>query len=123
MPNGSNPPGIHSHDRRYTNVTTTKIPQESYYRDARTSETERLDDTPAYLPRDPRPLALLIVTIALFLAYAALWRAQIFAAGFATGWAARELAGPLYDQRGWAALVVFSIVGSTWMINERNRAR
>ena len=40
---------------------------------------------------------------------------------FLVGWYARGLWGPVWDNRGWAALVVFSIVGSTWMVNERNR--
>lgn len=36
------------------------------------------------------------------------------------GWYARGLWGPIYDNRGWAALVVFSIVGSVYMINSRD---
>lgn len=40
---------------------------------------------------------------------------------FLLGWYFRGLWGPLVDNRGWAALVVVSIVGSTWMVNERNR--
>jgi hypothetical protein len=45
----------------------------------------------------------------------------IVAGAFKLGWEARGLWGPVYDQRGWAALVVFSIVGSCYMVNYCNR--
>lgn len=40
--------------------------------------------------------------------------------GYYAGWHARELWGPIYDQRGWGALVVLSIVGSSLIIRSRN---
>jgi hypothetical protein len=101
-------------------------PDESYYRDGRTTETERLvpvvlDATPAWLPRDVRPLAGLAFVIIGLMLTGIVMRAAIFQAGFSAGWAARELAGGLWDQRGWAALVVFSIAGTSFMIWRQNK--
>lgn len=97
----------------------SSIPHESYI-----AETERLDDTtPAYLPRDARPMQLVAAFLIVTLAIGIYTRSLLFSAGFAAGWAARELAGSLWDQRGWAALVVFSIVGSVYMVNYCNRRK
>lgn len=45
----------------------------------------------------------------------------IVAGAVKLGWELRGLWGPLVDNRGWAALVVFSIVGSVFMVNYSNR--
>lgn len=37
--------------------------------------------------------------------------------GFVAGWYARGLFGVVWDQRGWAALLVLSIVGSVWIVS------
>lgn len=107
--------------------------------DPRTTETERLDTperwsktqrickpveddtTPDYLPRNARPMQIVIALVFVTLAIGIYTRALLFSAGWAAGWAARELAGSMWDQRGWAALVVFSIVGSVYMVNYSNR--
>lgn len=94
----------------------SSIPQESYV-----AETERLDATPTYLPRDPRPMQVVAAFLIVTLAIGIVTRALLFSAGFQAGWAARELVGGLWDQRGWAALVVFSIVGSVVIVHGRNR--
>lgn len=39
----------------------------------------------------------------------------------ALGWWLRGLLGVVADNAGWAALVVFSIVGSTFLVNWENR--
>lgn len=94
-------------------MTTTNIPHESIV-------TERLDTTPDYLPRDARPMQIVIALVFVTLAIGIYARALLFSAGFAAGWAAREVAGSMWDQRGWAALVVFSIVGSVVIVHGRN---
>lgn len=107
------------------------IPPELYFDEyAAAAETERLaptirleNPTPAYLPRDPRPMQLVVAFLAVTLAIGIYTRSLLFSAGFAAGWAARELAGSMWDQRGWVALVVFSIVGSVVIVHGRNGAR
>lgn len=98
-------------------MTTPRIPHESHYRDARTTETERLD-----APITAR-ITPLLIAVERSLASAYVFGVLLVVAGALLGWYARGLWGPLLDNRGWAALVVFSIVGSTWMVNERNRGR
>lgn len=44
----------------------------------------------------------------------------IVAGAIKLGWELRGLWGPIYDNRGWGALVVFSIVGSVYMVNYCN---
>lgn len=83
--------------------------------------TERLDATPTYLPRDPRPMQVVAALVFVTLAIGITTRSLLFSAGFQAGWAARELTGGLWDQRGWAALVVFSIVASSVIVHGRNR--
>lgn len=111
-------------------MTKTSIPPELYFDEyAAAAETERLaptirlDTTPAYLPRDPRPMQLVVAFLAVTLAIGIYTRSLLFSAGFAAGWAARELAGGLWDQRGWAALLVFSIVASSVIVHGRNVGR
>jgi hypothetical protein len=45
----------------------------------------------------------------------------IVAGALKLGWELRGVWGPVYDNRGWGALVVFSIVGSVLMVNYSNR--
>jgi hypothetical protein len=118
-------------------VTKISIPPEPYFDEyAPAAETIRLD-TPPYLSLewaahqteqlDTAPITtritplLIAVERSLASAYAA--GVLLVCGGAGLGWVARGLWGPLSDQRGWAALVVFSIVGSVWMVNERNRGR
>lgn len=92
----------------YTDVTTSRMPPERYL-DEYAPITARITPMLAAVERSPltQLAAGLLLAIGCFLA----------------GWYARGLWGPVWDQRGWAALVVFSIVGSVWMVNERNRER
>ena len=105
-------------------VAIVKIPsvyQEPFYDDGRTSETERLESLT--IPLAVRALGTAVLAAAE--SPRAFWFVYAFmlVCGVVIGWFLRGLWGPLYDQRGWAALVVFSIVGSAWMVNERNRGR
>lgn len=75
-------------------MTKRILPQESYY-DAAPLDT--------YLPARPLPILLAVLIIA--------------AGAFRLG----MMLGPLWDQRGWGALLVFSIVGSVYMVNRCNR--
>jgi hypothetical protein len=92
-------------------------PDESYYRDGRTSETERLYAaapitariTPMLATIERSPLTQLAAGLLIALGCALL------------GWYARGLWGPIVDNRGWAALVVFSVAGSVYMVNYSNR--
>lgn len=75
--------------------------QEEYYRDVPITvrlRASRLDD---YLPARPLPLLIALLVIA----------AGAFRLGLL-------MASP-YEYRGWAALVVFSIIGSVWIIYSR----
>lgn len=121
-------------------------PDESYYRNGRTTETERLrprivfgkpqpwpteptaplatNTTPAYLPQDMRPLiglALIVIGLVAFgLVVRSIVAAAIFSAGYAAGHAVGVLQ-PWIDARGWVALVVFSIAGTSFLIYRHNR--
>lgn len=86
------------------------IPHESY-----TPITERLDTSVT------ARITPLLVAVERSLASAYVFGVLLIVVGAALGWYARGLWGPLLDNRGWAALLVFSIVGSTWMVSERNR--
>ena len=84
--------------------TDAPVFQEDYSADA--PITTRLD---VYLPQDARPLTAALLFIV--------------AGAVKFGWELRGLWGPLYDERGWAALVVFAIVGSVYMVNYCNARR
>jgi hypothetical protein len=75
---------------------------EPYYQNA--PATTRLD---TILPDDPRPLIVALVVIV--------------AGAVKFGWELRGLWGPIYDNRGWAALLIFSIVFAAVVVNENNR--
>lgn len=79
------------------------------------------DNTPDWMPRDVRPL-LAIGFLMFFLMLAGIvWRTSLLTAGFRAGWVAREMAGGMWEQRGWAALVVVAIVGTSIIVHGRNR--
>ncbi len=124
-------------------MATTRIIQDNpVYQEAHYSsrETERLTTawhnptvpllrdtpTPAYLPQDVRPLvgiALLVIgLIAVGLAIRSIVAAAIFSAGYAAGHAV-GVVQPWIDARGWVALLVFSIAGTSAMIRYSNARR
>jgi len=45
----------------------------------------------------------------------------IVAGAVKLGWELRGVWGPIVDNRGWAALLVFAVIGSAMLVNRQNR--
>jgi hypothetical protein len=82
------------------------------------------DDTPAWLPRDTRPLTVVVLVAGALVIAGTVWRASIFAAGFKAGAIAGYAAGvvqPWVDARGWIALLFIAIGVPIFAIYRSNR--